>query len=907
MAAIATTFGADASRDRPVYVGSIKPSVGHTEGCAGLAGVFRAILSLEKGQILPTFGVETVNPKLRFDDWNLALPRALLPWPTQGLRRISVNSFGFGGANAHIILDDAYHYLEEHGIQAAHGTTITPPSSPQYEANGLKTTINGTNGITDSVNGTYITRNGNNAATNGFSNSKPKVRYMKLLVYSARDQKSLEQTIDVHKQFAFGTEVRSDEEIIVNLAYTLAHRRSVFDHRSFTVASSWPELHNQLQQGPRKFKRASSKRNGVVFVLTGQGAQWAGMGKELLSRFPVFAASIERSSACLRELGCSFTLLDEIANPVNDTNVDSPDYSQPICTAVQVGLVELLQEWGVVPKAVVGHSSGEIGEFPITINQECKLLTQDSLCYIAAAYAAGIISHEDAIKVAYFRGIYSLKAAQGPRKGAMMATGISEDEASNVLQKAGTNDRVVAACINSPKSVTLSGDADVIAELEKTISSDGKFARRLRVSTAYHSPHMRDVADECLGAMKASGLSAPKQTETLMFSSVTGGLIDHQEVDTAYWIRNMCQPVKFSQATTQLLTYSAKAGRRSPTRWNALVEVGPHAALKAPLTQIMEDIDTNLPKEVPYTSVLVRKEDAVDSALKAAGILWAHGIAISLSNVNCEDNEHEKPRPIPQTLPSYPWNHEKRYWHETRAMQAERLKKLPRTDLLGVPVDDQNPFEPQWRNYLRVAENPWIEDHVITGTTLYPGAGMLIMAIEAAQQIVQQRDNKSRVVRGIEFRDVSFERGMVVPAEGTIETLLSVKIPTDDAGMYSFAVFSNQGSGPWIKHCFGGFDILYERPGGNGHGVDGDDVLVGRDPSTFDWKCRTETFEKFKALPSKVVDVSKLYSDLADVGMEYGETFQNLTNLSTTLDGSGCYGTVVSDLYSRPIRYLTSH
>lgn len=341
--------------------------MGHTEGCAGLAGVFRAILSLEHGQILPTYGVETINPKLRFDDWNLALPRALMPWPTQGLRRISVNSFGFGGANAHVILDDAYHFLKEHDIQAAHGTSAKT-SLGHNELNGKDHIVNGANGangVAHNVNGNHHTSDGTNGTNgangiNGKNGTSEKIRGKRLLVYSAREQKSLERTIEAQKQFA-SSGVLKDQELI-DLAYTLAYKRSVFDHRSFAVASSWPELHEKLEQGPRKFKRGPSSKNGVVFVLTGQGAQWAGMGKELLSTFPVFAASMERSAAQLRALGCCFDLLEEISNPVNDTNINSPEYSQPVCTAVQVGLTDLLRDWGIVPKAVVGHSSGEIGK-----------------------------------------------------------------------------------------------------------------------------------------------------------------------------------------------------------------------------------------------------------------------------------------------------------------------------------------------------------------------------------------------------------------------------------------------------------------------------------------------------------------------------------------------------------------
>src|SRR5262249_682625 len=108
----------------PLYVGSIKPNVGHTGGCSGLAGVFKALLCLEKGMLVPTYGVENINPSLTFAEWNLALPPHTMRWPSPGQRHVTVNSFGFGGANAHVILDDAYHYLTERGLVGNHNTTV---------------------------------------------------------------------------------------------------------------------------------------------------------------------------------------------------------------------------------------------------------------------------------------------------------------------------------------------------------------------------------------------------------------------------------------------------------------------------------------------------------------------------------------------------------------------------------------------------------------------------------------------------------------------------------------------------------------------------------------------------------------------------------------------------------------
>ncbi|KAI1171815.1 lovastatin nonaketide synthase [Nemania sp. FL0916] len=863
LSAISSTFGASTSPEDPIYVGSIKPNVGHTEGCAGLAGVFKAVLCLESGVILPTANIATVNPKLRFADWNLALPKGVIPWPTRGLRRISVNSFGFGGANAHVILDDARSYLEDHRITGKHSTRETSQdliAETRNYTNGL-THINGngngvhTNGNGVNTNGNHVVHiNGNGIVPANGIDAKDIPSPKRLFVFSSSDEKGIQRIAKSYEAF-YGLKRDSFThnealEYIPQLAYTLATRRSKFDHRSFAIADSIDELIQQFSGGTPRFKRPS-REYGIALVYTGQGAQWAGMGKELLSH-PIFAASIARSQSCLATLDCPFNVSEELKD-TKSKRMDSAEYSQPICTAMQVGLTDLLAHWGVRPKAVVGHSSGEI----------------------AAAYSAGIITHEDAIKVAYLRGVYSGQVAKRACTGAMMAAGISEDEAREYLQKV-PPESVVAACINSPGSVTLSGDANYVDELENLISSDGKFARKLRVKTAYHSPHMRTVADSCLKAMEEAAVGEPMTTQVQMFSSVTGDLISHHEIGKAYWIRNMCQPVLFSHAARKLLTYGS--GRKSVqnVKWNSMVEVGPHSALKAPLTQIMNSVKDKLSAELPYTSMLVRGSDAEGSSLHAAGVLWALGNRLDLSRVNRE-LESKRSLKCLSDLPAYPWNHERRYWHETPGTKDHRLGNSQRTDLLGVAVENQNPFEPQWRNFLRLSENPWILDHKITGTTLYPGAGMLIMVLEAVPKLVSDSAN----IKGVEFADVHFERGLVIPDEGAAETILSVRTPDSQPGSYSFAVYSRTGDLAWTKHCFGQFFIILEK-----------EPSAIRDLAPEDWNALVEEYRALKSTLSETHDTAKLYSQLHDIGMEYGPTFQNLESLHVSSKPRSCFGTI---------------
>lgn len=460
----------------------------------------------------------------------------------------------------------------------------------------------------------------------------------------------------------------------------------------------------------------------------------------------------------------------------------------------------------------------------------------------------------------------------------MLAAGISEGEAREYLE-AVPRESVVVACVNSPRSVTLSGDAEHIDQLESSMSKDGKFARKLRVTTAYHSPHMKTVAAACLDAMVRAGVGEPRETTMAIFSSVTGRLMDAAEFGKEYWLRNMCGTVRFSEAVHSLLGHDDAPGRRAArkttVKWNALIEIGPHSALKAPLVQIMEGVDSKLPSQLPYMSMLVRGEDAVTSSLTAAGHLWALGLPVSLDRVNQEAAAPAKPQAVVD-LPPYPWNHSRRYWHEATATREQRLQHRARSDLLGIAVENQNPFEPEWRNYLRVRENPWVEHHKITGTTLYPGAGMLIMVLEAVQEMVAE----DVAVKGVEFRGVHFERGLVIPSEGAVETSLRIQTPRSESpSEHSFAVYSRTGDGAWTKHCFGAFSIVSPESD-------------GQELESLEWKTYMEDYDAIKRLPSTDVDVTKLYKSLHKVGMQYGPTFQNLDSLVSSPENGCCHGTV---------------
>ncbi|KAI5461002.1 PKSN polyketide synthase for alternapyrone biosynthesis [Mariannaea sp. PMI_226] len=834
LTAIAQTIGAArrAAGKPPLHIGSIKPTVGHTEGCAGLAGVFKSILLLEKGMLVPTYGVERVNPKLKLSDWHLTLPQDIITWPAQGLRRISVNSFGFGGANAHVILDDAYHYFQDRGLTGKHNVDVHTLGSDS----GISTT------------------------SSEFANDASK----KLFLFSGKDQAGAKR---VSEGFATwlqdgGPDDKHDLASLDDLAYTLALRRSHMEHRTFAIASSIPELSKKLSQGLPAATRSQRHGDNLVMIFTGQGAQWPAMGRELFEH-PIFRQSMEASQSYLEAFGCKWNVQEELSKTPNP-NVSLPEYSQPLCTVIQVALVDLLRFWKIAPAATVGHSSGEI----------------------AAAYAASLLTHRDAVKLAYVRG---LSSAAVSKPGAMMAAGLSQADAQMYLEKV-TPGSVVVACVNSPSSVTLSGDVDGIDQLESIISADGKFARKLKVTTAYHSPHMRDVSSNYLAMIGEITPNKPDETvdssnRPVMYSSLTGSMITSaDQLNAQYWVDNMQNPVQFSQAVLALLKHKrvAPGGTRPvAVQWGGFLEVGPHAALQGPLRQIIDVTNNKFAKSAPYASMLIRGKDATETSLNAAGTLWAAGAKVDLAAVN-NQQQHSVTSQMLCDLPTYPWNHARSFWHESYSSHAYRFPTEVRNDFLGMAEDSWSAHEPRWRNYLRIAENPWIEDHVITGTVLYPGAGMLVMALEG----VLRTADSSKTVEGFRMTDVTFDRGMVISLddEAPVETRISLHPHSSKRpDWWVFTVYSMTKGSSWTKHCAGTIAIVYEK---------GPSEVEDRNVDA-SWERQVALREALVSEhDSSSVNVDEFYQDLDNIGMQYGPSFRNVVSLTAVPSKNASYGTV---------------
>lgn len=697
-------------RDK-LYVGSIKTIVGHTEGTAGIAALMKVSLALQHGSIPANMLFNQLNPAIGQFYEGLQVPvDAGLPWPPTDRqpRRASVNSFGFGGTNAHAIVE-AYDQ---------------PP--PTIEPAGRRS----------SYVGTYT--------------------------FSAASKASLKRVLQNTVAFLEETSDIPSHD----LAYTLNARRSAFSFRVAYFARNVSELRDRLQDSLAlpdwdtaavTHHQPSAPPMRILGIFTGQGAQWAGMGKQLFDDFPFAHSRILELETALATLPASdrpsWSLLAELKADGSKSRLHLAEFSQPLCTALQIVLVDLLAAANVRFSAVVGHSSGEI----------------------AAAYAAGFLSARDAIVVAYYRGLHT-NLAKGERgqKGAMLAVGTSPEDAQEMISLPQFDGRISLAACNSPTSVSLSGDADVIDEAKVAFEDEGKFVRTLRVDKAYHSHHLQPCSAPYVESLRRASVdtaAAMPRKGCKWYSSVFDGALitgdSAEELNATYWARNMTQTVLFSSA----IEHAVADGNS----FTMAVEAGPHGALKGPAKETIESY--RKPISV-YISSLSRNADSSEVFCDAVGQVWANAPEGAVDLEKFEITVHGPAGPrgkLLKNLPIYPWDNQRTFWHESRRSRALRLRPEPGHLLLGTLTPDSNDTDMAWDNVLRVPDLPWLSGHQLQGQTVFPAAGYVALAVEAAQHLARRTASAS--ARMIELEDLAIGRAIAFESESAaVETTFSLHV-----------------------------------------------------------------------------------------------------------------------------------
>ena len=679
-------------RTRPMLVGSVKTNLGHGEASSGLTSIIKSTLVLETKQIPATIGVKQLNPKIKADEWGVEIVTQTTPLPAPA-NRISVNSFGYGGANAHAILE-----------------TVADVDSRRGFLNGTNRPLLTTTGDVGSRDTNHI-----GCEIDAYSTFFEQTY---LLPFSANKLPSLQGRVEALRKMDLSSISMMD------LAYTLGQRRSHLSNRGYIVAkkSTLQDDINveNLRLSNSDVDLADSK---FAFVFTGQGAQWKGMARELM-QFATFSRTIHQLDNELASIPCAppWKIYDVLMDVSETCPINQAEFAQPITTAVQVGIIDLLRGWSIHPEATVGHSSGEIG----------------------AAYAAGMISARQAIIAAYYRG-YSVTKSDSV--GLMAAIGLGPDETNAWINKLGFIGGVRVACINSPESVTISGDREGVHAVFSALQAEGVFARELKTDgNAYHSHHMVAVGEtyEKLLADIWPAESEYVQDKALkqarMFSTVICQEIDGKAVrQPGYWRMNLESPVRFSEGLALLSEMNKDT---------TFVEIGPHSALKMPIL-------STLGKTTPYLSTLSRGTDSSVSLLSFVGDLFTRGFKLDFTGLEkaYTGRKVEKPKVLCD-LPTYPWHYEGLLWSEARLSRDGRFRRHPRHELLGGEVAGGNKSTYNWRNVLNIDNVPWLRDHKLGDTTVFPAAGYMAMAVEALVQTMPAGTplaDKSVVLRHVDF------------------------------------------------------------------------------------------------------------------------------------------------------------
>lgn len=670
----------------------------------------------------------------------------------------------------------------------------------------------------------------------------------RLYVVNAYDQKGVMRQRKAISGYLkrHADDTASQHCLLGDLAYTLSDKRSCLPWTSCVTASSLNELQSRLSDEEYQPARQRSLENPrLCFVLTGQGAQWAQMGKELRHQYEVFRDTIEAANDYLTcALNCPWSATKELFCEQSVSRIDDPAFSQTLCTVLQIALLDLLESWNIKPTFVVGHSSGEI----------------------AAAYSRGALSRTDAWTIAYYRGFLSSQMLSRfpDLNGAMLAVGSSEADAENLIAQVTPGD-VVVGCINSPNNVTLSGNAYSIQRLEQRLREQGTFARRLKVKNAYHSPHMECIVSDYVYAIRhVQPIDSPEERK--MFSAVTGELIDPWELGPLYWMKNLVSPVRFSEAVESILNLGDNTHRERTI--DIFVEVGPHSALQGPLKQIVNNVGV---KGVEYISVLSRFKDAVHTSIAAASALYSYGVPVNISriNVNSDCMNTKTPRMLVD-LPPYAWDHLHSFSGISRLERQYQHRDQQYGGLLGKPCPVMGEHEHLWRGVIRTPTTTWLQDHEIEGCVLFPAAGFLVMAIEAAQKIVEP----GRRVEAFRLRDVGISAALVVPEDHDIEVILHLRphysATRDRSASWTEFVVSSCIDGHEVReNCNGLMTIDYEAAAGSA-------IASER---TFDEQTAKAAYLEVSRNCQEEKNENDFYTNLASLGLKYGPAFRKLTQI----------------------------
>ncbi len=570
--ALMQTLGAGRSADDPLIVGSVKTNLGHTEAVAGLAGLIKAVLALQHGEIPAHLHLTTLSPHVAAIGGALHIPAQAMAWPArEHPRTAGVSSFGLSGTNAHLILAEA----------------PLPPQSPADDAAPAQT--------------------------------------LQLVTLSARSNEALRATAT---RWAAWLEAHADAPL-ADIAFTANQGRTHWPNRLALVAQDVASLRAQLAEAAQHAAGGQAQAGSIVFLFTGQGAHYAGMGRALYTTEPRFRAAIDECGALLAPL-LDRTLADILFGPESERLLARMEYAQPALCALQVALCDLWQSWGIAPTAVAGHSAGEY----------------------AAAIVAGVMSRADGLALIAERGRL-MSSLEGAADAAMVTLFAPEPQVAEAVRAVvdALGDVVSIAAVNGPEHVVISGRRDALAAVIAALGLGDDEQRPLDISIAAHSPLVAPILGPLANAVARVHLQQP---HIAFVSTLTGDFAEAELTEPAYWQRQMREPVRFGEAVQTLHS----AGHR------CFVEVGPHPTLLGMAQRTLPADDSC------WAPSLSRKAGEEETILEGLGALYGAG-----ADVNWAAFHAARPgRRI--ALPTYAWEHQ-RYWSPAAELELPTALLAP--------------------------------------------------------------------------------------------------------------------------------------------------------------------------------------------------------------------------------------
>nr|WP_053674773.1 type I polyketide synthase [Streptomyces sp. NRRL B-1140] len=712
--AIIATYGQGRAADRPLRLGSLKSNIGHTQAAAGAGGVIKMVQAIQHGTLPRTLHIDEPTPHVDWSAGAVELLTEACPWPETGNpRRAGVSSFGVSGTNAHVIIEQA------------------PAGEPSQAGTGGAGAAPGTDGL--------------GTVTPWLLSARTET--------ALRDQAARLLALAGEESPA-GT---GPSRWARDAAYSLAVTRSRFDHRAVLVAADGEVpragLEALAQGGPAPgLVQGSVRRHNdrTVFVFPGQGAQWAGMARELLDTEPVFARRIEECARAL-EPHTHWSLPAVLRQTPDAASLERVDVVQPVLFAVMVSLAELWQSWGVRPAAVVGHSQGEI----------------------AAACVAGALSLEDAAKVVALRS-RAIRAIAGG--GGMVSVSLTAEDTERLIRP--WQGRITVAAVNGPDSVVVAGDAAALEEFTADCAGREVRARRIPVDYASHSPHveqLRDTLPDLLADIE------PRPSAIAFHSTVLGERIDTSLLDAEYWYTNLRQPVLFEQTVRSL------AGPGTDTA--AFVEVSPHPVLVMGIQGILDDADG----DAITVGTLRRDQGGPDRFAASAAELYVHGVHVGWEHLFARDGVPARTVP----LPTYPFEH-RRYWLEPEQPDAGAGTGGHGTGhpLLGSSLSLAGGEELVFNSLVSAERQPWLGERRLFGSVVVPSSALVELVVRAGDE-----------AGAGSVRELSLAEPLVLPDSGTWRLQVRVGAPAEaEDGVVRPVTVHGRPDGPeqpWILHAEG--------------------------------------------------------------------------------------------------------